>query len=348
MKLTSQSALQFVVSALVSAGVALLALFLFLPTPTSDAPVSLPPVVIEREAQTSFDALLGDTRSKVLPALLPLYKQQASGLYEREKTVGTAVGLTGDGWVVAASPFTGTVALLPNGAAASPVQVVHDEQTGLWYGKFADAKFSVVNFGESAFLESGEATFLASALGLTHGSFLRQGFSGDGAVASGAALRRRLVVSQSGVPGDVVVLKNGLVVGILIDPAKHFAIPSELIRPFLDRLLRTGNGGHTSIASIEIVELGPVRSVSATTERLSGGALVKTVKRASSAEKSGFAVGDLLIAVEGEKLQLERPLAELLDQFQPGISVTVTVRRAGKEIPLSVQLSQTSERRLSP
>jgi S1-C subfamily serine protease len=50
----------------------------------------------------------------------------------------------------------------------------------------------------------------------------------------------------------------------------------------------------------------------------------------SAADKAGLKEGDIITAVNGVNVDLTDTLAELLQQYNPGDTVTLTVIRAGK------------------
>ncbi|MCS7283224.1 MAG: PDZ domain-containing protein [Anaerolineae bacterium] len=70
------------------------------------------------------------------------------------------------------------------------------------------------------------------------------------------------------------------------------------------------------------------------------GAEVQEVIPGSPAEEAGLQVGDLITAVNGERVTAARPLAEILASYRPGDRVTLTVEREGKELKIPVTLGR--------
>lgn len=65
----------------------------------------------------------------------------------------------------------------------------------------------------------------------------------------------------------------------------------------------------------------------------------------SPAEEAGLNRGDLIIAVEGEDIQAEDDLANIIHSYQPGDRITLTIQRPGADDPrkVSVTLSENPD-----
>jgi serine protease Do len=68
------------------------------------------------------------------------------------------------------------------------------------------------------------------------------------------------------------------------------------------------------------------------------GVLVKSVIRNSAAEKAGIKAGDVIVKVDDNKVSASRDITRALREARPKKTVTVTVVRAKKEIPIAVTL----------
>jgi serine protease Do len=68
------------------------------------------------------------------------------------------------------------------------------------------------------------------------------------------------------------------------------------------------------------------------------GVLVKSVTRNSAAEKAGIKAGDVIVKVEDTKVSASRDITRALREARAKKTVTVTVMRAKKEMPITVTL----------
>jgi serine protease Do len=117
---------------------------------------------------------------------------------------------------------------------------------------------------------------------------------------------------------SVIVSPTGASVGI------GFAIPSEAVSRTVAQLLSKG--------SIERGWLG------VSVEDRDDGVTIATLDRNGPAAKSGIKAGDVVIAINGDKIESSRGLIRAVAVVPPGNSVRVTIRRQGHEmeIPMNV------------
>lgn len=73
------------------------------------------------------------------------------------------------------------------------------------------------------------------------------------------------------------------------------------------------------------------------------GAQVMSVEAGEAAERAGLQEGDVILALDGERLSENTPLVNLLMHYQPGDSVQVTVQRSARELTLTVTLGTRPE-----
>ncbi len=62
-----------------------------------------------------------------------------------------------------------------------------------------------------------------------------------------------------------------------------------------------------------------------------GGAIVTEVQSGSAAEKAGLKVGDRILAVDDQAIDLKHDLATLIAQHKPGDTITLKIARAGED-----------------
>lgn len=117
-----------------------------------------------------------------------------------------------------------------------------------------------------------------------------------------------------------------------------FAIPVSIVRNVLAQIVATGEVTRGWVG-VEIREITPEL---ATSFGLHGteGALIEGVLQDSPAERGGVRPGDVLIAVDGKSIQDPKAMLELVAALPPGKTSLFRVRRAGKEVDLSVAVGR--------
>jgi putative serine protease PepD len=106
-----------------------------------------------------------------------------------------------------------------------------------------------------------------------------------------------------------------------------FAIPIEQVEITTDQILRTGKAIYPVIgANVQ------------GTEQLTG-AKVESIAAGSPASKSDLKVGDLIVKVDGKPVTGSIDVVVAVRAHQPGEKVTLTVRRDGKDIEITVGLA---------
>jgi serine protease Do len=119
---------------------------------------------------------------------------------------------------------------------------------------------------------------------------------------------------------SVIVSPTGASVGI------GFAIPSETVSRIVAQLLSKG--------SIERGWLG------VSVEDRDDGVLIASLDRNGPAAKAGIRSGDLVVAINGDKIDSSRGLIRAVAAVPPGNSVRVTVRRQGRELDIAVNVGR--------
>lgn len=75
-----------------------------------------------------------------------------------------------------------------------------------------------------------------------------------------------------------------------------------------------------------------------------GGVLVRSVGKGSVAEKAGIRAGDVIVKVDDSKISTTRDITSTLRALRPKTTVTVTVVRNKREVPLTVTFESGSGR----
>lgn len=153
-------------------------------------------------------------------------------------------------------------------------------------------------------------------------------------------------VINPGNSGGALINLNGEVIGMNTAIATRngfyqgygFAIPINLARKVVNDLLKYGRVRRAILG----VEIEPVSSNVARAVGLNKptGALIQGITSDSPAEKAGLRQGDIVLAVDGEKVVSVNDLQTKIARHYPGDVVTVTTWRNRKEREVEVELGE--------
>jgi serine protease Do len=119
---------------------------------------------------------------------------------------------------------------------------------------------------------------------------------------------------------SVIVSPTGASVGI------GFAIPSEAVSRTVAQLLAKG-----------FIERG---WLGVSVEDRDDGVTIATLDRSGPAAKAGLKAGDVVVAVNGDKIDSSRGLIRTVAVVPPGNTVRVTIRRQGHEMEVPVNVGR--------
>ena len=143
-----------------------------------------------------------------------------------------------------------------------------------------------------------------------------------------------------GTTGGPLVDDTGSVIGVTTSFPENptgsvgYAVPIDIARLVAESLVQTGN--------VVRVWLGiEGHEADADTARgldVDGGVVVRRVVGKSPADTAGLATGDVIVAVDGRPSTTMTALVVMLRTRQPGDDVELSIRRAGEEIVVAVEL----------
>jgi serine protease Do len=150
--------------------------------------------------------------------------------------------------------------------------------------------------------------------------------------------------------GGPLVNARGEVIGIntfLISPSGSFsgmgfAIPTQIVRPTVDKLIQFGKVTH-GYMGIGIADVTPDNSkFFHMTNAL--GAVVTQVEPDSPGAKAGLKVGDVITRIEGNEVSDAGELQVEVGQKTPGTTIHLQVMRDGKNVEVPVTLEAMGSR----
>jgi serine protease Do len=148
--------------------------------------------------------------------------------------------------------------------------------------------------------------------------------------------------------GGPLVDARGEVVGIntfLISPSGSFsgmgfAIPTQIARPTVETLIKYGKVSHGRIG-IGVSDVTP-ENAKFFDETNATGAVVTQIEPDTPGAKAGLQIGDVITAIDGQKVSDSGELQVMVGQKQPGTKITLDVLRNGKSMSVPVTLEAMS------
>ncbi len=146
--------------------------------------------------------------------------------------------------------------------------------------------------------------------------------------------------------GGPLVDARGEVVGIntfLISPSGSFsgmgfAIPTQIVHPVVDSLVRYGKVSHARMG-VGITDVTPENAKFFDVKN-NNGAVITQVEPDSPGAKAGLQVGDVITELNGQKVTDAGELQMEVGEKQPGTKIALEVMRDGKSVSVPVTLGE--------
>jgi serine protease Do len=142
--------------------------------------------------------------------------------------------------------------------------------------------------------------------------------------------------------GEVVGINTFLISSTGAFAGMGFAIPTQIVRPTVETLIRDGKVSH-GYMGIGISDVTPENSKFFDVSDASG-ALVSRVESDSPAAKGGLKVGDVIVRLDGQKVNDAGQLQVEVGQKRPGTNIKLQVLRDGKTMDIPVTLEAMGNR----
>lgn len=136
--------------------------------------------------------------------------------------------------------------------------------------------------------------------------------------------------------GEVIGINTFLVSDSGSFSGMGFAIPTQIVRPVIDEIIRSGKVEHGYIG-IAINDVTPENSKFFNMTK-SAGAVVSQVEPDSPGAKAGLKVGDVITAVDGKTVNDAGELQVEVGEKKPGTTIHLDVIRDGKNEAVPVTL----------
>src|SRR5271170_2724592 len=142
--------------------------------------------------------------------------------------------------------------------------------------------------------------------------------------------------------GEVIGINTFLISSSDSFSGMGFAIPTQIVRPTVEALIRDGKVSH-GYMGIGISDVTPENAKFFHVEN-NEGAVVSQVEDGSPAAKAGVKVGDVITELDGQKISDASQLQIEVGQKQPGTTIKLEILRDGKNVNVPVTLEAMGSR----
>jgi serine protease Do len=136
--------------------------------------------------------------------------------------------------------------------------------------------------------------------------------------------------------GEVIGINTAVAAARGTPAAIGFAIPSNLARRVADQLIRHGEV-HRPYIGVALMNVTPRQAEAEGLERVEG-ATVARVEPDGPASQAGLQQGDVILGVDGQRIQTVSDLQADLAQRDPGTNIQLQLLRGGRETEVTVEL----------
>jgi len=216
----------------------------------------------------------------------------------------------------------------------------------------SDEKFPYVRFGSSADAKVGDWVIaLGSPFGLgqtaTTGIVSARGRDiGAGPYDDFLQIDAPINRGNSGGPtfnvrGEVIGVNTAIISPTGVSAGIGFAVPSDMAKKVIAQLMENGSVSRGWLG-VNIQNVTKDLAAGLGMEKPEG-ALVSSVTDGSPAARGGLQPGDVIVAVNGERIEKMRELPRLIARIAAGSDTKMTVIRGGKERGLTVTIGAMPE-----
>jgi len=263
---------------------------------------------------------------------------------------GAGIVLTTDGWIAlpaallaGGNPLVAVFAGAPP-AALDPAKAVRDDATGVAFVKLDAQRLTAAPFGDDAALRAADPIFLADSSRVITASVLSPRMLPVAAKAdyleSSETLGRRIIIDHDGLPGLAAVDANGETVGLSLGDGT--AVPISYVEEVMRGVFLEGKAVRPKLGvrylSLDSLPDAKDAGLEASGAMLVSNSAARAVAKGSAAEAAGLKDGDVITAVEHDRIDGEETLGERLQDYPPGAKIEFTILRGGKQMKVSVAL----------
>ncbi len=303
---------------------------------------------LENPQKIEVGGLLNSLRdnSVLLFSKKPINATEAStAAYWPSQALARAVILTSDGWLLTSADNLpakqNLIAVTATGEILSVENIIIDPLTKAAFVKVAARNLAAASYDKTTSVNIGQALVMLTVDGGALTDFVSQA----NWLANKTSLEE--IITTETLPtfyrptgsldqamiGSPVLNMTGGLIGLvdvsadgqkIILPFKHLAFQIETI--FRDQAIKRPSAGLTYF-SLNNLAMAP--SFDQSVGALRRGAYLYRVSGAGA--KAGLKVGDVVLKVEGEEVNNQNSLSDLIQSYTPGSTLDLTIWRAGQE-----------------
>ena len=287
----------------------------------------------------------------VRPKIAALYAKKAQSsdpvgsLYDEKNLLGFGIILTNDGWILTSADALKVsrdkIVVEINNQFYQIQQQINDTVAKTVFLKIDALNLPVAKLGVASDIQLAQTVLI---LNLPQEILLNQikslnNKNQTSAVISTETYSDYLAFNlplENAYPGAPVVNLSGEIIGIV---SNNLAVPVNYFRPVIESVLKNGFVNRPALG-VNYLDLSSAPGLSPDySHGLERGALVVSQpKQNTAAAASGLKKDDIILKVDGQNVSSREPLTNLIQSYQAGELIYLTVNRAGLEITIEVYL----------
>lgn len=299
---------------------------------------------------------------KVYPTLVGVYHKKTAGadglkkVYLTNEMISTGSILTSDGWIFTAGSQLQSLkkeqlSVVYSNKSYDVAKFIVDSQTGIVLLKINATNLPVISMGDSDEVTAGLLALTLNFSGDTlvsnvkNGEYISRTKETD-LVLSSDKDTKQIQLADTFKPafvGSPLVNLAGEVVGVVSDSGKDAnvltAVPINNFRNVVVEVLRSGSVVRPYLG-VSYVDLAYAWGIDAgLAQNQSQGALVWAAPKATSpAALAGIKLKDIIISVDGQLVDKNTSLSDLVKMYKPDSEIDLAIMRDGKTQNLKVKL----------
>jgi S1-C subfamily serine protease len=283
--------------------------------------------------------------------------------YQRSEALGRGFILTNDGWLVTSNqvltnPKNNYVVVTAKGEVLKIDKIIADPLTPIVFTKVNINNALVLSLANKEPMAVGQMVVALDSEGGVHLSKVENNYYREvnrpaDLVTSSDLLDNFYLLADSLKNislAEPIVNDQGRVVGVVVNHKENFLVlPLQNFSSVIDQVLKTGKISRVKLGVdyLNLQRLIIDREVTDVYKNINRGALIYSnaalgvagVAKDSAAAKAGLAVGDVILKVEGEEINQNVSLSQLVQDYKTGEEIELTVWQKGKENKVRVQLN---------
>lgn len=276
----------------------------------------------------------------------------------RQSTIGTGFIVSDKGVIVTNRHVvddtnTKYTVVTKEGKKLDIEKIYRDPNLDLALVQVSNSTLKALELGDSNKLKAGQTVIaIGNALGRFENTVTTGVVSGLGRAVnagdpfSGSTERLDNLIQTDaainpGNSGGPLLNSAGQVIGVNVATTEGaqnigFAVPINAIKPLVDEFVRTGS---VSKAFLGVSYRLITRDVALLNE-VPQGAYIQEVVKGSPAEKAGIAPGDIITKLDGQSINAENKVSEIIQKKKPGDSISVEIWTDGNTRTINATLEQ--------